>query len=263
MVRAHRLSEILALLATRDRISIEEIVAHFAVSPATARRDLDTLSEQRLVRRTHGGAARLSGSFDLPLLYKDRHHSEAKRAIARRAAPLIMPGMTIGLTGGTTVAALGATIAAVHGGDSAGDEPPLTVMTNAIDIAATLVLRPQIRVVVPGGVVHARSFELIGPFALETLRQVSLDLAFIGVNALDPEHGAMVHDDDEARVNRMMAERATSAYVLADSSKIGQRALARVGGQELFTGIITDVGIRPEQRRALEDAGFNVHLAPL
>lgn len=263
MVRAHRLSEILSLLATQDRISVDEIVTRFAVSAATARRDLDTLSEQRLVRRTHGGAARLSGSFDLPLLYKDRHHSEAKRAIARRAAQLIMPGMTIGLTGGTTVAALGATIATAHDGDLDGDGSPLTIMTNAINIAATLVLRPQIRIVVPGGVVHSRSFELTGPFALETLRHVSLDLAFIGVNAFDPQHGAMVHDDDEAQVNRMMAERAASAFILADSSKIGQRALARIGGQGLFTGIITDDRIRPDHRRAIEDAGLTVHLAPL
>ena len=253
MVRAHRLSEILSLLATQDRISVDEIVTRFAVSAATARRDLDTLSEQRLVRRTHGGAARLSGSFDLPLLYKDRHQSEAKRAIARRAAQLIMPGMTIGLTGGTTVAALGATIATAHDGDLDGDGSPLTIMTNAINIAATLVLRPQIRIVVPGGVVHSRSFELTGPFALETLRHVSLDLAFIGVNAFDPQHGAMVHDDDEAQVNRMMAERAASAFILADSSKIGKRDFYTFCRLDSLDAVVCEPGIAAEDRVAIEE----------
>lgn len=258
MTRTDRLSVILEMLNERGSLSVDDLVTQLGVSPATARRDFDTLADQRLIKRTHGGARSHSESFDLPLRYKHGHHSEEKRGIAERASELVVENSQIGLTGGTTLTTLAETIAARSEFNEPGTGQILTVVTNAINIASLLVPRPRIKVVVPGGIVHSRSFELTGPFAEQTLSLLSLDIAFIGVNAIDTVFGASVHDDEEARVNELMAQRAKRSYVVADSSKIGKRAFVRIGHVQDFDGLITDNGIDPADRAAFEEAGLPV-----
>lgn len=82
----------------------------------------------------------------------------------------------------------------------------ITVVTNAIDVAYRLVGRSQIKIVLVGGVLNNRSFEITGPFANSTLMQLSLDVAFIAVNGFDA-NGPGTVDEYEAETNRTMALR--------------------------------------------------------
>jgi DeoR family transcriptional regulator of aga operon len=122
-------------------------------------------------------------------------------------------------------------------------------------------MRPEFKVVVTGGMIHPRSFELVGPFVEQLLAGIRLDIAFIGVTGLSAPDGATTHDEAEAAVNRMMAERATRAVAVADASKVGQAAFAHVGGAKLFPTVITDAAVAPAQRAALTDAGYDVRIA--
>ena len=140
-------------------------------------------------------------------------------------------------------------------------DPSLTVVTNAINIAMQLAMRPQIKTVVTGGVVHARSYELVGAYTDAVLGSITLDLAFIGVNGIDPVVGPTSHDEREASVNALMAARATQAVLVADSSKIDKRAFAAIGPRRLFSTVITDAGATQEQLERLSDAGYDVIVA--
>ena len=122
-------------------------------------------------------------------------------------------------------------------------------------------MRPDIQVVVTGGVIHSRSFELVGPFVEQLLRGVRLDIAFIGVNAMDPVDGARTNDEREAAVNRMMAERAQRAVIVADSSKVGTGSFASIGGADLFQTLITDSGLSTSLREEFTAAGYRVVIA--
>ena len=257
MNRAARLAAILDLLAAQGEVGVEELVERFGTSPATARRDLDSLAEQRLLTRTHGGAVAQSVAYELPIRYKSHQRTDEKERIARAASALVAPGAVVGLSGGTTTTAIAAALAARE--DLA--EHGLTVVTNAVNIAAQLATRTDIKVVVTGGVIHARSYELVGPFVEQLLSGIRLDLAFIGVNGIDAAAGASTHDEREAAVNRMMARRARRAIVAADSSKVGVTAFAAVGGVDLFPMLLTDDGIADADRTALRDAGYEVVVA--
>lgn len=254
MKRAARLSAILDLLAGQGEVSVEDLVERFGASPATMRRDLDSLAERRLLTRTHGGAVALSLAYELPIRYRSHHGTGAKEQIAAAAAALVEPGQVVGLSGGTTTNAIATALAARD--DLA--EQGLTVVTNAVNIAAQLAMRPEFKVVVTGGVIQPRSFELVGPFVEQLLAGIHLDVAFIGVNGLSAEAGATTHDEGEAAVNRLMAERAGRAVIVADASKVGVDAFAHVGGAELFPQVITDAAIPDAARAALEDAGYEV-----
>jgi DeoR family transcriptional regulator of aga operon len=261
MNRADRLNSVLAMLARGDQVDVADIVAELDVSPATARRDLDILAEQRLLTRTRGGAIGHSVAYDLPLRYKHQQHAEEKQLIARAASAMVPRGAVVGLCGGTTSTAIAQELGLRADLMEAGPEPNLTVVTNAINIAAQLAVRPQIKTVVTGGVLHARSYELVGSYADGVLGRITLDLAFIGVNAIDAVLGPTTHDEREASVNRLIASRAVRAVIVADSSKIGKKAFATMGDARLFGTLITDSGITDEQRAELNEHGYEVIIA--
>lgn len=260
MKRAERLEAVLRMLAEGGQVEVEEIVSRLEVSPATARRDLDALANQQLLTRTRGGAIAQSVAYDLPIRYKRGQHVPEKQRIARAASALVVRGTVVGLCGGTTSTAVADALGARRDLMEVSPNPNLTVVTNAVNIAAQLVMRPQIKTVLTGGVVQARSYELVGPYTDIVLERITMDIAFIGVNGIDPLLGATVHDENEASINSLMAQRATRAVLVADSSKIGRRAFATM---ELpaTTMIITDGGITAEQRRDFADRGFEVIVA--
>ena len=255
MKRAARLNAILDLLAASGEVTVEDLVDRFGASQATTRRDLDSLAEQRLLTRTHGGAVAQAVAYELPIRYKSHLRTQQKEAIAQAAAELVLPGMVVGLSGGTTTTAIAAALAARNDLAEGGG---ITVVTNAVNIAAQLATRPDIKVVVTGGVIHSRSYALVGPFAEQLLRGVRLDIAFIGVNGMDAASGASTQDEREAAVNRMMAERARRAVVVTDSSKLGAMAFASVGGAELFPMVLTDADADAAAVGALREAGYEV-----
>lgn len=257
MNRAARLIAILDMLAAQGEVSVDQLVERFGASAATTRRDLDSLAEQRLLTRTHGGAVAQSVAYELPIRYRSHLGTGAKERIAALAASMVEAGSVVGLSGGTTTNAIATALAARD--DLA--EHGLTVVTNAVNIAAQLAMRPEFKVVVTGGMIHPRSFELVGPFAEQLLAGIRLDIAFIGVNGLSAQDGATTHDEAEAAVNRMMAARGTRAVVVADATKVGQATFAHVGGAELFPTVITDAAVAPAQRDALTDAGYEVRIA--
>lgn len=261
MNRTERLNVLLDLLSEEGYLDIDDIVSRLAVSPATARRDLDTLAEQQLLTRTRGGASAHSVAYDLPLRYKKQQHAEAKEAIARAASAMVVPGMVIGLCGGTTATAIAAKLVTRPDFVDDGQNVALTVVTNAINIAMQLATRPQVKTIVTGGVVHARSYELVGAFSDPVLGGLSLDLAFISANGMTADLGPTCYDEREAAVNASMARRAARAVLVVDSSKFGRRCLASVGDSDLFPAVVTDGGIDAVTRAELGAAGYEVIVA--
>ncbi|WP_457100750.1 DeoR/GlpR family DNA-binding transcription regulator [Microbacterium sp. P5_E9] len=262
MSRAERLNAILDLLAETGQVEVDEIVSRLDISPATARRDLDSLAEQQLLTRTRGGAIPHSVAYELPVRYRSESGSGSKQRIAAAASALIAPGAVIGLSGGTTTTAIAAALSVRADLMQPSPTPNLTVVTNAVNIAAQLATRSTIKLVLTGGVVNPRTYELVGDFADPVLRSVSLDIAFIGANGVDPTGGPSTDDEREAAVNRLMATRARRAVIVADSSKLAHRAFASMGNSDLFPTIITDDGISVADRTALSDAGYEVIVAP-
>ncbi|MEF3111639.1 DeoR/GlpR family DNA-binding transcription regulator [Streptomyces chrestomyceticus] len=258
MNRHERMNALLELLGERGRVEVEEAASQLEVSAATMRRDMDALADQQLLTRTRGGAVLSSVAYDLPIRYKRAHHAAEKEAVAQAAAKLVERGDVVGLSGGTTTTEIARVLATRPEFAEAGPQPHLTIVTNSLNIANELAVRPQIKIVLTGGVAHSRSFELVGPFSELVLQQISVDIAFIGANGIEPVMGATVHDEAEARINRLMAERARRAVVVADSSKIGARCFARVGGADVFDTLITDSGARESVRREFGERGLRV-----
>ncbi|WP_298179152.1 DeoR/GlpR family DNA-binding transcription regulator [Saccharomonospora sp.] len=254
MNRHERLAGLLELVIERESVHIDDLVRELGVSAATVRRDLDELAEQQLITRTRGGATTAPGSSDLPLRYKTARYPEEKTRIAREAASIVDPGQVVGLNGGTTTTEVAREIAVRPElrSHTPGDE--VVVVTNAVNIANELTVRPHLRVVVTGGVARALSYELTGPLAAPILEQITLDVLFLGVDAIDVERGAAAHHEGEAAVNGVFVTRANRVVVVADSAKLGRTAFATICGIEAVDTLITDTnadrGVVKEFRRS-------------
>lgn len=264
MSREARWNALLELVGKNGRVEVEDAATTLDVSAATIRRDLDQLAEQQLLTRTRGGAVAHGVSYELALRYKAGRHAPEKQAIGRAVSELVAVGEVVGLTGGTTLTEVARSLAVRSDvvGDTAaagtGGQPALTVVTNALNIAHELVIRPQIKIVVTGGVARPQSYELTGPLASGVLREITLDVAVLGVNAIDIERGAYVHHEGEASINRLLAQQAQRVVVAADSSKIGKRAFARVCDLGQVDFLVTDKGIAPEAEARFAEAGVTV-----
>jgi DeoR family transcriptional regulator, aga operon transcriptional repressor len=258
MDRYARWSALVELVGRRRRVTVEEAAAALGVSQATIRRDLEQLARQQLITRTRGGAVANGVAYDLPLPYKTARHPSEKQRIGAAAAALVQPGMVVGLNGGTTATEVARALAARPELASHGDSPQLTVVTNALNIANELLVRSTIKIVVAGGVVRPQSSELVGPLGTPLLQQVTLDLAVLGVDAIDPTTGAAGHHEGEAAMTSQMADRAARVIVIADASKLGRRAFARICPIDRVATLVTDTGADPDLIAAFESAGVHV-----
>jgi DeoR family transcriptional regulator of aga operon len=251
MRQADRLSSVLEHLSGDGSVGVGDLAAELGVSAATIRRDLRLLEDQHLLTRTHGGAVAHGVLYELPLRYRSGRHGEEKLRIAAEAASRVTEGTAIGLTGGTTTTEVARAIVAT---------PRLTVVTNSLNIASELAVRPNLKLVVTGGVLRPESYELVGPLAEASLSGLYLDIVLVGVDGIAAGAGLTTHHEVEAHTNRALIARARRVVVVADSSKIGQIAFARICGLEAVHEVISDTGADPSEVAALRAAGATVTL---
>lgn len=248
MRQAERLGVILEELSARGSVAVADLSERLGVSAATVRRDLEYLEEQRLLTRTHGGAVAQMVSYELPLRYKSARRQEQKRRIGQEAAARVHDGAVIGLTGGTTTTEVAREIV----------DRQLTVVTNALNIASELAVRPNIKLVVTGGILRAESYELVGPLADQALADLHLDVAFVGADGITAADGLTTHHDIEAHTDRALMDRASRVVVVADGSKLGRVAFARICPISAVHELVTDGEAAAGELRAVREAGLEV-----
>jgi DeoR family transcriptional regulator of aga operon len=250
-----RAKEILRLLLTHGKTSVEELTTLFATSPASVRRDLVRLEERGLVHRTHGGAM-LAGQvyepfrLDASFRVREQRFAAEKRRIAMAAADLVKENETIGLTAGTTTTQVARGLRLRAG---------LHIITNAVNIGMELSSSNGLDTTITGGCMRwPGAFSLIGPTALESLNAVLMDKVFIGVCGVDPERGATTIEAEEAAVFRAMSRRAKQVVIVADSSKVGLTSPAVICPVTEIDILITDDGVSDDAVRAFRRSDVQV-----
>jgi DeoR family transcriptional regulator, aga operon transcriptional repressor len=249
MRQSERLSAILEALANDGSVGVADLATQLDVSAATVRRDLEFLEQQRMLTRTHGGAVAQGVLYELPLRYKSGRHQEEKKRIAAEAASRVADGVAIGLTGGTTTTEVARAVI---------DRQRLTVVTNALNIASELAIRPNLKLVVTGGYARPESYELVGPLAEQALAGLNLDVVFLGVDGISPTAGITTHHEVEAHTNLALIERARHVVVVTDSSKLGLVAFAQICPIDRVHEVITDAGADRGLLAELREAGVVV-----
>lgn len=242
---------ILQILSEKGEVFVEALSEKFGVSEVTIRNDLDQLEQKNMLIRARGGAIKLETgvAIDQRLADKNRINFHEKSRIGKKAAQLITESATIIIDSGSTTAEMVKNLP---------DLQDLTVITNAMNIANQLIPRPSINVIIPGGYLRKNSLSLVGPLAEKSLRNFNVDKAFLGVDGFDTKQGIYTPNVEEARLNEIMIEISKEVILLADSSKFSKRSFAFICSIDEIDMVITDSGIKSDDKKRMQDAGVEV-----
>ncbi len=250
MLASERRSRILADLDRRGSVRVSELVAVLGVSDMTVRRDLDALQREGELDKVHGGATRrATRSTDEPGFdAKSSRKRAQKEAIGAAAAALVEPGSAMAISAGTTTHAMAQHLSALD----------VTVVTNSVWVADVLHTashtagRTDLTVLLTGGL-RTPSDALVGPIAINALRSLHVDMAFLGVHGMDAVTGFTTPNLMESETNRALAACARRVVVVADSSKWGVLGLSSFAALSEADMLVSDTGLGREARSVLTE----------
>lgn len=248
MLPAQRRDELLRRLAETGQLSVADIAGTFGVSEDTARRDLDELAAEGLLRRVHGGAVPVSAALGTYQLRQTVSSAEKAR-IGARAAQLVRPGQVVLVDGGTTAREL---VRALPLSLSA------TIVTHSPTIAAELIDHTNIEVLILGGRLFRHSMVAVGDTVLSELGRLHADLFFLGATGIHPEAGATTGNWEEAAVKRRMCQAAAETWLLVSPEKLGAVGPHVIVPAADLGGLVVPAELAGHRTRAFEELGLKV-----
>ncbi len=248
-----RQQEILKYLQEHRRITVADICRLFAVSEATARRDLEALAAKGRIQRVRGGAI-LSAPAppEPPLLERAREQADAKSRIGQAAAMLVSDGESVFLGSGTTVLEVARHLL---------DRKDLTVITNSLPVINLLAGKPNITLISLGGMLRPSELSFIGHITEQALAEVRAEKVIMGTRAISLEHGLTNDYLPETLTDRAILKAGRQVIVVADHTKLGVIASAFLAPLKAVDVLVTDGDADPDFVQALEEQGVQVILA--
>ena len=215
-----RQAEILKCVREQGFVSVENLVEHFGVTAQTIRRDINSLCDEGLLRRFHGGAGLASSAENIEYDTRKVMQLEAKQRIADMVARHIPDGATLFLNLGTTTEEVARRLS---------DHDGLRVITNNINVAAVLGRVTQSEVLITGGFIRSRDLGITGESTVDFVRQFRVDYGVIGVSSIEEDGTLRDFDFREVKVTGAIMEQSREVLLVADHSKFGRNALVRLG----------------------------------
>lgn len=243
-------AQILELLTTQKKIEVTALAKHFGVSTVTMRKDLDSLQTQGLALREHGYAL-LANPNDVA--GRLAYHYEQKLLIARRAADLVPDGATIMIESGSCCALLARELADTHQG--------VTIITNSVFISTYVRNSSGVTTILLGGSVQSDSQVTVGPLLRRCAEAFAVEKLFIGADGWLDGVGFTNKDPFRAEAVLAMASSAAQVVILTESEKFRQFSAVPMRFENTSVQLVTDSGIRPEERAAVEKLGIQLTLA--
>src|SRR5436190_6000675 len=221
MYAEERQQEIMRLARTDGRVDVGALADTLGVTAETIRRDLTTLERAGVLRRVHGGAIPVERiGFEPAVAARDSVLTGEKERIAKAALAEVPDEGAIILDAGTTTARL----AQVLPGDR-----ELTVVVNSPVLATMLGTRAKLNVVLIGGRFRGRTLATVDDWAMRPLRDLYVDVAFIGTNGCSVERGLTTPDPAEAALQRARIAAARRPALVAGHTQRGNEYRARFG----------------------------------
>jgi DeoR family fructose operon transcriptional repressor len=250
MLIAERKTRLRELLTRRGISDLDSLAAELGVSQSTVRRDVDTMVDEGVVQRTHGGVIwigdRANSPGTRPYAFDQRmgYQIDAKRQIARAARSLVQPGETILVDGGTTTFYFSEELIGL----------PLQIVTNSLPIANLFLNDENVELVLTGGLMYPRYGVLLGPGAESSLATIHAKTMFFSVaGVLD----ASLYNQNLLLVSaeQRMMKQVQRKVLLVDSGKFDQQALARLCSIGEIDIVVTDPGLSQSHQDQVREAG--------
>ncbi len=252
MYAAERQAQILHTARSEGRVEVLSLAFDMDVTPETVRRDLTALERLGVLRRVHGGAMPVERfGFEPNLADRETQFAAEKDRIGKAALDQLPDGGSIILDAGTTTIRIATMLPT---------DRKLTVVTHSLTVALALAANSNITLHLLGGTVRGVTMAAVGEWALRNIADVSVDVAFLGINGITAARGLTTPDLTEAAIKRALAAAARRTIVVADHSKFGRVEFAHVIDLEVVDTVITDSDLDSETIAEIKLAGPEVVL---
>jgi DeoR family glycerol-3-phosphate regulon repressor len=251
MTQKRRHDLILEQIVKRGFVSIDELVAHFQVTPQTIRRDLNYLCKDKKIRRHHGGAGLECSTVNTAYTERKIMNIEAKEKIAAELVKHIPDGASLFINIGTTTEIIAKALI---------NHSNLLVVTNSIHVATILSAKEDFTVIVAGGEVRSRDGGIIGEDTIDSIKQFNMDFCIIGISGIHEDGSLLDFDYREVKIAQSIIENSDKVLLAADHSKFGRKAVVRLGNISQADHFFTDHQPSIEITKILQNHRVKLHL---
>lgn len=252
MLPQERYQEIIKYLNQHKIIKIERMLDLFDISIETARRDLNHLEKEGIIKKIYGGATLIKKEDVEPATSERlaRNISE-KTAIGKKCAEYINDGDSVLLEVGTTVLQVAKALK---------DKKNLSIITNSIHVINEL-MNTSFDIYIIGGKMRHGEGSISGAVSMFELENFHIEKAVLSAGGVTLEHGISDYNIEEVLVRKKVIEQANEVILVADSSKFGRDVLAHINPISSMDTIITDSNLQPEILDKFKKADINIVLA--
>lgn len=249
-----RLQRIKEFVDKYGKVSFHELELAFAdVSSMTLRRDLVRLEEGNAVIRVSGGAI----SVDSVLKAKDEDFAERinynmaeKLEIADKALKLVESKSCIFIDSGSTTTYFARAL----------PDDNYYIITNALNIAETVLRKDKPTVTLLGGDVKKNNFITVGKSCAEFIQQINIQTAVMTATGFIRNSGSFTcGSQSEAEVKRQAIKRASKVIMLLDSSKVDKNTPYTFASLDDINCMVVDKNFSKDLKTAIENSGIKVY----
>lgn len=244
-----RQRQIVEFARSRGRVEVPALAAELQVATETIRRDLKVLAGRRLLKRVHGGAVPLeTAAFESGVEFRSQVDLAQKHRIAGAAVEQLHGAETVYVDEGFTPRLIAQLLA----------DRPLTVVTASLLAAEALAHSETVTVLLLGGRMRGRTLACVDEWALERLRGLVIDVAYMGTNGISTEHGITTPDPAVAAVKKTAVQVSSRRVLVAAHSKFGESHFCRFADIADFQTIITGTELPAQDAHGYEALGPSV-----
>ncbi|TFI74568.1 DeoR/GlpR family DNA-binding transcription regulator [Carnobacterium divergens] len=237
-MKLKRIQQVENYIQQQGSISLDELCSVFNVSKNTIRRDVNELEKRGTLRKVYGGVVAVENTL-VPYENRTIRYQEEKEKIATIASTLIEENDLIFIDSGTTTSQL------LH---AVSPELHFTVLTNSLDVVNLVASMENIQLILIGNSYKAKTRSFVGVEDEELITKYNIGKAFMAATGVSISNGLTNSDLLEYRIKKMIVEKASSVYLLADGSKFNKSTLLTYAPLEKVDAIITTPDIPMDYR---------------
>lgn len=247
-----RHQQILDMVQDKGYVAIERLAQHFSVTPQTIRRDINQMSAEGLLRRYHGGAGPNTSARNTTYAIRRSWCSEEKIRMAQLVAAHIPNHASLFLDIGTSTEEVARALLSKSG---------IRVITNNINVATIMSANAEFEIFLSGGIVRNHDLGITGEATIAFINQFKVDFGIISVAGIDPDGTLIDFDYNEVQVTRAIIANSRKVFLVADHTKFGRSAMARIGHISEIHALFTDDDPPEDFAAMITESGVKVHIA--
>ncbi|CUH96043.1 hypothetical protein P22_2131 [Propionispora sp. 2/2-37] len=237
-INNERRNQIVNYVITNGTATVNELSERFKVSTETIRKDLSYLHENNILSKGHGTVTAASSYLENEFALKEQESLDAKIHIAQRAATQVPQNGVVFLDSGTTALQLAKILNLRN---------DLIIVSNSA-IAAQVLSTSANQILITGGELRKKSFSYVGNWALQAIKQIKIDIAFLSCSGFHAD-GPSIHSYRELEIKQAIMTSAKKTILMANTGKIGKESLYRYATFSAFAFMITERKLSPEERK--------------